>query len=126
MDTQVRLGKDSIDKNSIDNNLLTAPTEIVIADDDIFIEIILNDKTYYPITNTLVKQYKNLYPAVDVEQELRKFTAWALSNPTKRKTKKGILRSINSWLAKVQDQGGYKNAVNKRNNESDLSKYDRR
>lgn len=53
-----------------------------------------------------VSEFRKLYPAVDVEQELRGMRAWALSNPSKRKTAKGVPRFINSWLAKEQDRGG--------------------
>lgn len=124
-DTQVRLDEDSIDKDSKEDIILSATSNVDVPEDDVFIKIILNDKSYYHITNVLLNQYKELYPAVDVEQELRKFTAWALSNPTKRKTRKGILRSINNWLSREQDKGGNKNAIDKTSNEQDLSKYDR-
>ena len=29
-----------------------------------------------------------------------------MSNPTKRKTPRGVKRFVNSWLARAQDQGG--------------------
>ena len=45
---------------------------------------------------------------MDVEQELRRMVAWLDSNPTKRKTRRGIERFINSWLARTQDSGGSK------------------
>ena len=68
------------------------------------ISIILNDKTQYPITEADVDGWKDLYPAVDVMQELRKMKGWADANPSKRKTKAGIKRFINAWLAKEQDR----------------------
>ena len=34
--------------------------------------------------------------------------AWLESNPTKRKTKGGMLRFVNNWLAREQDNGGTK------------------
>lgn len=70
----------------------------------VVISIILNDKTEYPITEADVEGWKDLYPAVDVMQELRKMKGWADANPTKRKTKAGIKRFINAWLAKEQDR----------------------
>ena len=85
------------------------------------ISIILNDKTEYPITDADVEGWKDLYPAVDVMQELRKMKGWADANPTKRKTRAGIKRFINAWLSKEQDRyhgpavsqpyhgGGYRN-----------------
>lgn len=68
------------------------------------ITIILNDKTEFPITQADVDGWQDLYPAVDVMQELRKMKGWADANPTKRKTKAGIKRFINSWLSKEQDR----------------------
>lgn len=50
-----------------------------------------------------------MYPAVDIIQELRKMVGWLDSNPTKRKTKRGISRFINNWLASAQDKGGNQN-----------------
>lgn len=90
----------------------------------VVISITLNDKTEFPITEADVAGWKDLYPAVDIMQELRKMRGWADANPTKRKTKAGIKRFINAWLAKEQDRyhgpgdggqqpyngGGYRNA----------------
>lgn len=68
------------------------------------ISISLNDNSEYPITQPDIDSWAELYPAVDIMQELRKMKGWALANPTKRKTVKGIKRFINSWLAKEQDK----------------------
>ena len=70
----------------------------------VVISIILNDKTEYPITEADVMGWRDLYPAVDILQELRKMKGWADANPNKRKTKSGIKRFINAWLAKEQDR----------------------
>ena len=69
----------------------------------VVISITLNDKTDYPITQADVDGWSALYPAVDVLQELRKMKGWADANPSRRKTKTGIKRFINSWLSKEQD-----------------------
>lgn len=127
--TQVRLGKDRdrIGKDSIaslpegetppDHHLPIGSYSQVL------ITITLNDKTEYPISEADIEGWKDLYPAVDILQELRKMKGWADANPTKRKTKTGIKRFINAWLSKEQDryhgpadagqqpyQGGYRNA----------------
>lgn len=106
---KIRLDKYSIDKNSIDilvnSNKDFVETENVEID-NIFLEIPLNDNSNYQFTFNQLEEYKKLYQAIDVEQEIKKFKAWCISNPTKRKTKKGILRAINSWLGKAQDRGG--------------------
>ena len=70
----------------------------------VVISITLNDKSEYPITEADVAQWKELYQAVDIMQELRKMKGWADANPSKRKTKGGIKRFINAWLAKEQDK----------------------
>lgn len=70
----------------------------------VVISIILNDKTEYGITEADVMAWKEIYPAVDVMQELRKMKGWSEANPKKRKTKNGIKRFINSWLAGEQDK----------------------
>lgn len=73
------------------------------------ITIPLNNKTEFIVTETMVTEFEQLYPAVEVRQALRSIRAWSLSNPTKRKTKSGILRHINQWLAKEQNTGGTPN-----------------
>lgn len=68
----------------------------------------LNDKSFYGVPREKITLWRETYPAVDVEQELRRMVAWLDSNPTKRKTRRGIERFINSWLARTQDSGGSK------------------
>lgn len=68
------------------------------------IELILNNKSLYPITQIDIDEWQELYQAVNVMQELRKMKGWLDSNPTKRKTSRGIRRFINSWLSREQDR----------------------
>jgi len=68
-----------------------------------FITLPLNDRSEFPISLKSVREWQGLYPAADVEQELRNYKGWADANPTRRKTRKGILRSVNAWLAKAHD-----------------------
>jgi hypothetical protein len=72
------------------------------------ITLTLNDKTEYPVMEEQVEEWAKLYPAVDVMQALRKMKGWLDANPSRRKTKKGILRFVNNWLSKEQDRGSYK------------------
>ncbi len=69
------------------------------------IYLTLNDKSQFPVSEKDLEQWQELYPAVDVTQELRKMKGWLDANPTRRKTKSGIRRFINGWLAKEQDKG---------------------
>lgn len=130
-DTQVRLGKDRdrLGKDSVEDlpEGETPPDHHlpIGSYSQVLITITLNDKTEYPISEADIEGWKDLYPAVDIMQELRKMKGWADANPTKRKTKSGIKRFINAWLAKEQDRyhgpadsgqqpyqggGGYRNA----------------
>lgn len=70
------------------------------------ISIILNDKSLFDVSPEDYIRWCELYPAVDVMQELRKMSGWCTDNPTRRKTKSGIRRFINNWLSKEQDKGG--------------------
>lgn len=65
----------------------------------------LNDGTDFPVFSADCEEWAKLYPAVDVEQQLREMRGWLLANPSRRKTKKGISRFIVNWLAKEQDRG---------------------
>lgn len=66
-------------------------------------EIMLNQGVH-EVRERDVGEWQEIYPAVDVPQELRKMVGWARSNPSMRKTKKGINRFINNWLAREQDK----------------------
>lgn len=84
----------------------------VNANANVFIRLQLNDKSFFPIYDHDLVKYRELYPAVNVEQELRNMVGWIDGSPTKRKTKTGILKFVNSWLSKEQDQGGRKSRPN--------------
>ena len=71
-----------------------------------FIELPLNDKSVYSVTQSDIEHYKELYPAVNIEQELRSMLGWLEANPRKRKTRSGIKAFITKWLSKTQNQGG--------------------
>lgn len=64
----------------------------------------LNAKdTYHDVTDDDVSEMSELYPGVDVRQELKLMRGWLLGNQKKRKTKSGVLRFIHSWLANAQN-----------------------
>ena len=70
------------------------------------ITLTLNTGEEYPITQSYIIELSELYPAVDIMQELRAMKGWCDANPRKRKTSAGIKRLINSWISKVQNRGG--------------------
>lgn len=67
------------------------------------VKIPLNDKSEYPITQAMIDEWTKLYSDCDVPQTLNEIRGWNLANPTKRKTKSGVLNHINRWLAKVHN-----------------------
>ncbi len=74
------------------------------SDEEPFITLPLNTGEEYPFYPSDINQYKELYPAVDIEQQLRSMKGWCMNNPSKRKTKNGIKRFVNSWLSREQDK----------------------
>lgn len=99
----------NININSINNkNNIISPEPDKSAPNPSGILIQLNDKSFYDVPLEKIALWENTYPAVDVKQELKKMIAWCDSNPTKRKTRRGIERFINNWLSRTQDSGGTK------------------
>ena len=100
------LGKDSegLDKAREDLSIPSAEPGTVSAPP--VISIILNDKSLFDVSPEDYNRWCELYPAVNVMQELRKMSSWSTDNPKRRKTKSGIRRFINAWLSKEQDKGG--------------------
>ena len=84
-------------------DIYNAPSNKIATEPPV-IEFILNDKTYYPITQKQVDKWSELYPNVDIMQQLRKMCGWLDANPRNRKTKGGILKFVNGWLAREQDK----------------------
>lgn len=78
----------------------------------------LNDGTEYPVTYEEYAEFVTIYQAVDVLQQLKEMRGWLLSNPAKRKTRRGIMSFINRWLAKEQDAGG-----NQAQRQNQMDKY---
>jgi len=103
-DTQVRLGKDSIEKEiEIDNNnksCAKAPDIYII---DLPTNRFNTIKENYYVTEELYNVLVDTYENVEVITELKKMKAWLFTNPTKRKTLKGMEKFINSWLSRQQD-----------------------
>lgn len=68
--------------------------------------LVLNDGTDWRPTEALFAEYVRLYPNVDVKQQFNEMRGWCISNPAKRKTRRGITRFVNNWLSRAQDKGG--------------------
>ncbi len=115
MDTQDRLGKDSIGKDSIEDEEDDDEPEELEPDlpkEPPVFQIELNDGTLYDVVQSEIDYYQKLYPAVNVMNEMRAIVGWNHGNPKKRKTRSGIKRHINTWLADKQNNGGSLRRVN--------------
>ncbi|MEJ2766953.1 ATPase [Photobacterium sp. MCCC 1A19761] len=82
-----------------------APSKLDADERQPVFQLVLNDKSLFPLYAEDVQALAGLYPAVDVHQQFRNMIGWLAANPRRRKTKSGIERFINSWLAKEQDRG---------------------
>ena len=63
---------------------------------DIFIEIPLLGGNIAHVTYEYVQRQKELYPSLDVEQQIRSAVSWIEANPTKKK--KDWKRFLNGWF----------------------------
>ncbi len=99
------INNNSTNNNNI-NNSITCPEPDKSAPDPSGILLPLNDNTYYDVPRESINKWHEAYPAVDVEQQLKKMIAWLDANPKRRKTRRGINAFIITWLSKEQDKGG--------------------
>ena len=65
----------------------------------------------FSITTPKVKEWEELFPSLDVMQCIRDCKGWNLSNPGKRKTRKGIERHIVGWLTRANDKGQHRRPI---------------
>ena len=69
------------------------------------IKIPLNDKSFYDVPLQRISEWKDVFPAVNVEEQLKRMVVWCNANPTKKKTRRGVERFITNWLSREQDRG---------------------
>ena len=102
LETQYRLDKNSLDKNSIENTFAPTSNDIDAMEKEIFAELPLLNNQFYKIYTEDVSHYKEQFPAIDVEQEIRNAIAWTEANPKNRK-KQGK-RFLTNWLLRKQER----------------------
>lgn len=61
----------------------------------------------YPVGPLMVAEWQRLYPAVNVETELRRMRGWLLARPRRRKTWGGTFTFATNWLDGEQNKGGH-------------------
>ena len=103
-----KINKDKLINNTLAESKQSLPPAADVADSPKFTQfsIILNDKTLYKVTEQELQEWRSLYPAVDVEQQLRAMQGWSDANPKQRKTRSGVRRFITAWLSKEQNRAG--------------------
>ena len=99
IEKEIEIEKDiEIDKNNICPEVETSAQEVFIS-----LPLVTGSGSF-DVTINYLNSLRQLYPAVDVEQEFRKMYGWLDSNPRNRKTARGIKRFITSWLGRSQDR----------------------
>lgn len=76
--------------------------------------LVLNDGTEWRPTFRDYEEFKRLYPSVDIDDQFRRMRAWLLTNPSRRKTKRGVMQFVNRWLSKAQDKPSQPKAEEKK------------
>lgn len=92
------------DTSSIEETKPSHTNKVSVDSGKEIISFMLKDNTEFKVTEGIYNEYEQLYPNVNVMQELRNLKAWCISNPSKRKTRKGALRFVNGWLSRKQGQ----------------------
>ena len=102
--TQVRIVKDRIVKDSKGKDIFCS--EPLASSAHEVPALILNDNSEWLPSAEDMEGWQRLYAGVDVIRELARMREWCKSNPTKRKTRKGIRRFVQTWLDRQQNQPG--------------------
>lgn len=89
-DKEKELEKES--SNSSSSNSLKESSTVILT-------MMLDTGDEYEITESMLKEWQQLHPKVNVLEEMQKMKAWLYANPNKRKTKRGMKRFINSGLS---------------------------
>lgn len=66
----------------------------------------------WPLTQSWIAQHQPLFPGLDVLKACRDAYAWAINNPTKRKTFRGMGAFLSRWLTRANDSAFQRPAVN--------------
>lgn len=63
---------------------------------------IVFDGSSFQNLNGQLKVWKEAYPAIDVEAEIKKAAAWLMANPKNKKSQ--YARFLNNWFSRAQDK----------------------
>ena len=99
--------KTNINKTEYNKTDINNKSGAKAPDKEVAFEVPLKDGSYYGISQQDIDIYKNLYPNIDIDQEIKNIIGWNMANASKRKTKVGIKKHINTWLSRAnQNKGG--------------------
>lgn len=56
------------------------------------------------IPENVIIDLERTYKSIDVRQQLEIMRQWCLANPQKRKTERGLMRFVNTWLNKANQE----------------------
>lgn len=101
-----RRDREEIEKDKeIEKDILCPEIKTSRQDEEVFISLpLVTGSGSFDVTYTYLNSLRQLYPAIDIEQEVRKMCGWLDSNPKNRKTPRGIKRFITGWLSRAQDK----------------------
>lgn len=97
---------------TVSNTIVRATTQTT----EIAWYLATNSNDSVAITTEQVERWQTLYPNVDVMQSLRSMAGWLEANPTRRKTKRGMLKFVNNWLQREQDKPNGQRTITQRTN----------
>lgn len=64
-----------------------------------------DNKQYFRLTDSKVKEYEQTFSSLDVVAECRKARQWCIDNPSRQKTARGMGRFLFSWLERANNSG---------------------
>lgn len=88
--------------------LINHDQEAVPEEDKLFAFPCSGREPQWLLRRSFCERMAGLYPGIDIEEECRKALAWIDTNPTCRKTAKGMPRFLNIWFSKAQDRSKVK------------------
>ena len=57
----------------------------------------------WPLVASKLAEYRDSFPGVDLDAELRKARQWCCDNPSRQKTYDGMAKFLGGWLGRAQD-----------------------
>lgn len=63
----------------------------------------VGDAKTWQVSGELVSAWREAYPAVDVDRELKRAAIWVNTNLERRKTARGMPKFLSRWMAKAND-----------------------